>query len=389
MKKILLPLMAAMLLLLPGCLSPVSPEAYGYVIAIGADGGEDARYYYTLQLQRELSEPSSEHEGGALILGIEGDSLEEAVTKLEGNLPFTLSFSRTNLFVFSRALAEAGEVETLLSLSFDRLKIRRSAVLAVSEGAALEFLGGLSAGNDANIRKLREAVMLDMEKTGMISITSVAGLFEATETGLFDHTAALGVYEPDTVTDPEQKKAENEGKNPVESAKPDSRIGGIKTVMTGTALFSGWRMTGALTRDETLFLNIARGELKSGALTLREGDGSVALMLKKRSLKREISIDENGVKARVRVTLEAAVLSHPPGMTGGELEEFVENDAAKRIEESLYSVFLKCREADSDAMRFGTDAVRLFPSYEEWRAFDWKRRYPGMEAEFEVRIVTP
>ena len=167
MKKILLPLMAAMLLLLPGCLSPVSPEAYGYVIAIGADGGEDARYYYTLQLQRELSEPSSEHEGGALILGIEGDSLEEAVTKLEGNLPFTLSFSRTNLFVFSRALAEAGEVETLLSLSFDRLKIRRSAVLAVSEGAALEFLGGLSAGNDANIRKLREAVMLDMEKTGM------------------------------------------------------------------------------------------------------------------------------------------------------------------------------------------------------------------------------
>lgn len=389
MKKYLLALMAAMLLLLPGCLSPVSPEAYGYVIAIGADGGEDARYYYTLQLQRELSEPSSEHEGGALILGIEGDSLEEAVTKLEGNLPFTLSFSRTNLFVFSRALAEAGEAETLLSLSFDRLKIRRSAVLAVSEGAALEFLGGLSAGNDANIRKLREAVMLDMEKTGMISITSIAGLFEATETGLFDHTAALGVYEPDTVTDPEQKKAENEGKNPVESAKPGSRIGGIKTVMTGTALFSGWRMTGALTRYETLFLNIARGELKSGALTLRAGDGSVALMLKKRSLKREISIDENGVKARVRVTLEAAVLSHPPGMTGGELEEFVENEAAKRIEESLYSVFLKCREADSDAMRFGTDAVRLFPSYEEWRAFDWKRRYPGMEAEFEVRVVTP
>ena len=43
-----------MLLLLPGCLSPVSPEAYGYVIAIGADGGEDARYYYTLQLQIRL-----------------------------------------------------------------------------------------------------------------------------------------------------------------------------------------------------------------------------------------------------------------------------------------------------------------------------------------------
>lgn len=380
-------LMIAALTALPGCLSPISPEAYGYVISVGADRGVNKRYCFTFQLQRELSEPSSDKEGGAEILSLEGDTIEDAVTGLEGNLPFALSFSRTNLFVFSRETAEAGDIEELLSISFDRLKIRRSAVLAVSEGTALEFIGGLSAGNDPNIRKLREAVMLDMEKTGMISIMSAARLFEAVETGVFDHTAVLGRYDPEVMTDPEQKKNENEGKDPVESASPGDRIGGIKTIMTGTALFSGWRMTGTLTREETLYLNIARGELKNGTLSLRAGNGFVSLTLKIRSIKRNIDIGDGDITARVAVALDASVISKPPGMTERELESFVAGDVPRAIVRMLDSVFEKCLAADSDAMRFGTDAVKLFGTKEAWREFDWKSRYPGMTAEFSVSVA--
>lgn len=384
-------LLAAAELLAPlcGCLSPVSLDAYGYVISIAADRGADKKYRFTLLLQRELSEPGSEREGGASILAAEGDSLEEAVDAVEGGVPYTLSFARTNFFIFSSEIASSGDISELLSISFDSLKIRTSAFIAVSKGPAYEFVGGLSANNDANIRKLQEALMLDMEKTGMVKLMSVSRLFEAAGTGNYDYCSAYGEYFPDIKTDMEQKNDENEGKDPLESASPGGLTGGLKSRMIGAALFNGFVMTETLTREETMYLNLACGDLKNGAVAVKnsEGGGETVLILTPKSTKREVAILPGGPAARVEIKLFAGVHSKPAGMSEAELEGEVRRLAEEQIREGLESVFGKCRAANSDAMRFGCEAVKRFSSREDWEAYCWKRRYAEMTAVFSVELT--
>ena len=385
-------LLFSLILPLHACLSPVSLDAYGYVISIGVDRGRDKRYYFTLALQRELSEPGTEHEGGAAILASEGDTLDEAVTEIEGGVPFTLSFSRTSVFIFSRETAESGDMEDVLSLSFDSMKIRPSASICVSECEAYRFIGGLTANNDANIRKLQEAVMLDQEKTGMVTLSPVSRMFESVREGGFDYCAALGECSDDIITDMAQKKAENDGEDPLKDVEIGDRVGGLKSYVSGAALFSGWRMTGSLTRDDTMYLNIACGSFENGSVTIpcTGGDGeegSITIILSAMLLERDMRIEGGKPFAVVKVRLAAGIHGKPASLTLEETEAVIEDTAARLVERRLHEVFMKCIEARSDAMRFGTDAVKLFGSYDAWRAYGWKSHYPDLEACFEVQIM--
>lgn len=370
-----------------GCLSPVSLDAYGYVISIGVDRGREKRFYVTFALQRELEQSNTETEGGADILTCECDCLDEAKTEVEGRVPFTLSFSRTNFFIFSSEVAESGAIEEFLSFSFDAEKIRTSAALVVTKNSVYEFIGALSANNDANITKLQTAVMHDMEKTGMVAIMSVSMLFEAAETGLFDYTAPLGSTNEDIITDMEQKKAQAEGKNPLKDVKPGDIVGGLKSQMCGTALFSGWRKTGELTRDDTMYLNMANGEFINGAISLPCGeDGSPAtVLLSMNGVKRRLVPGEKP-RAAVSISLKASLHKSPPNAEKSLINEWIVNSIPGYIENRLYEVFSKCRAAHSDAMRFGASAAMQMRSAYEMLSFDRAAFLDSLEAEFTVEI---
>ncbi|MBR5713463.1 MAG: hypothetical protein IKX58_01550 [Clostridia bacterium] len=378
---------------LTGCLTPVSLDAYGYVISIGVDRGMKKKYYITLSLQRELSEQGAESDGGAAILAAEADSLDEALNEIEGNVPYSLSFSRTNYFLFSREVAESGDIEDFLSLSFDSLKIRTSAAMIITEGSVFEFVGGLSANNDANIKKLQEAVMLDMEKNGMIAMMSISRLFEANKDESFDYCAALGKFDDSIITDMEEKKTESEGKNPLGNVKLGDRVGGLKSFMAGAAVFSGYRMMETLTRDETMYLNMACGDYKNGTVSIpfsQNGEelGMVTLILSKQHIGRRVIINEDGsIRAEVDIRLAAGTHAKPDEANQTEMEHWINETAVNCIRQKLNDVFIKCRDAGSDAMRFGTEAIKLFRSDAEWKEFDWKSRYGSVEAVFNVELI--
>ncbi len=384
----LLLVITVLILSLAGCLSPVELDANGYVVLIGADRGVNKKYYFTLALQRELAEQNTESEGGAIALACEGDSIFEAVNELEGNVPYTLNFSRTNFIVISRELAEEGALRELVTTSFDSLRVRTSAVVLVTDGEVSEFVGGMYANNDANISKLQSALMLDEEKTGMVSVMSVSRLLEANAEGRFDYCTALGSYDDGIITDMEQKKTESEGKNPLGYVEKGDRVGGLKSLVSGTALFSGWSMTGELTREETVFLNMAVGDFKSGVITLEYRDGStVSVLLSMGSVKREVDFGAEGVKAKLRVRLYAAAHLADEDISPRDMDEWLTGDLARFLEGRLYEVFEKCRSAGSDAMRLGTELSKRFGSAEELEKFGWREAYRGMSAEFIVETV--
>lgn len=371
------------------CLKPVSLDAYGYVITIAIDRGREKEYYFTFALQRELGGENTESEGGAIALACEGDTIFEAVSELEGNVPYSLNFSRTHFIVMSAELAREGALRDFVMTSFDSLKIRPSALLVISEKEAGEFVGGLYSNNEANLTKLQTALALDKQKTGMVSVNSVSRLIEAGLTGCGDFCSAYGAYDDSIITDAAQKKTESEGENPLKDVKTGDRVGGLKSQIVGAAVFSGWEMVGELSREETMFLNMALGEFENGTLTLSiDGKRTVTVLVS--LVKTNVDIDpfaSGAIPAAVEITLSASPHLKDPDVTDAELDAFITERLGGIISERLSAVFEKCCAAGSDAMRFGTHAVKRFSTAREWEGYGWKDRYPLVEPEFKVYVV--
>jgi hypothetical protein len=364
MKKAFLFLLALALLAgsLSGCLAPVSLDALGYVVTVGIDRAPGGGFYFTLALQREMAEQNLESEGGASILADTGADLFEAIERIEGSVPYSLNFSRTNFIIMSRELAGEGGLSELLHTDLDSLKVRASAIVMISEESAFGFIGGMYANNDANINKLQTALLLDRMKTGMVSVVSLAELYEAAAEGRFDIAPALGARDDDIITDMAQKRSEAEGEDPLKDVSAGDRVGGLCAYVSGTALFSGLCMTGELSREETLFLNMASGGLGRGQLTFPTEDGPISVSVRLKSSKTSAFFAADGrIGFTVKIELEYGVMRGE----GGEAAEKL----AAYIEKKLYEVSEKCRAAGSDAMKLGVSASKLFRSYAEWDAF--------------------
>lgn len=390
MKRIVISLALFLLaFVFAGCLKPVSLDAYGYVITVAVDKGKEKEYYFTFALQRELGGENVESEGGAAALACEGDTIFEAVSELEGNVPYSLNFSRAHFIIMSRELAEEGALRDFVMTSFDSLRIRPSALLLISEKEAGKFAGGLYSNNNANITKLQTALALDKEKTGMISVNSISRLLEDCTMMTGDFCSAYGAYDESIITDAEQKKNESEGESPLKDAETGDRVGGFKSEIIGAAIFSGWKMTGVLTREETMYLNMALGEFENGNLTVDLGGGKNATVLLA-FVSRKVTADpfsEGAVPVKSRIMLAASPHLKDPDITDEELDRFITNELGGFVAERIGGVFEKCRAAGSDAMRFGTHAVKRFSTAREWEEYGWKEHIDRLEPVFEVTIV--
>lgn len=350
-------LILTFILPLAACLGPVSIDEYGYVISIGIDEGKAKKHYFVFALQRELTEADAQNEGGAVILAEEADGFDEAVAAIEARVPYALSFSRVGFFVFSGKAAQNGALSLLRELSFDSLKVRASAAVMISDGTVVDFLGGLSANNDANVSKIQTAVMLDSRMTGRVTVMSAARLFESLDAGSYGFCAPIGTTDPDIVTSMSEKKTEAEGEDPLEQAEPNARIGGLKTYLSGTALFSGLVMTGVLDREQTMYLNLANGEFKTGTVSLDTPDGEYTFVITLLSAKRRVKREEDSAVG-IELRLAAAVHSAPGQVTPDTLDKVMTELLPSELEKRLSEVASLAHEAGCDAMRMGLTLLR-------------------------------
>lgn len=384
-------LIGAALTMLGGCLNPVSLDDYGYVVSIGVDSGTTKKYYVTLALQRASLTQGNEKDGGAILLAAEGDSLVQAIDVIESNVSNALNFTRTNFIMFSREVAQRGDIEDFLSFSFDEIKMRKSALVVITDQTVHEFFGGLSANNSANITKLQASLLRDQKDTGTIIMTNVSGFFEACVEGRFDVCAPLGFYDADIITDMQQKTLEAEGKDPLSDIETGDRVGGLKSATAGVALFDGWTMTGELNGEETQFLNIIKGDYENGDFVLVADDGSqVVILAKLETYSRNVRSDtiySDDICVDVKIVLTISVLQYNGEMSYDELSEWVSKETIQYMTENLDYVLNKCKECQCDAAMFGTTISKCFSSVDSWQNYDWKARYQNLSPQYDIEII--
>lgn len=373
-------------LMFKGCLNPISIDSCGYVVTIGVDLGKKEPYEITLELQREHSNESSQNEGGAIILSDEGNNIFEVIKKLAENIPFQLDFTRTHVFLFSEAAARAGLIDDFLKMAFDTLRIRESAIMLITHCTVRKYIGGLNANNNANLSKLQDDLMRDVEHSGHAAITNVNRFREGCMERRFDSAIPMGFYDGEIITDVKQKEKSNKGENPIEKSEKAGRIGGMKSLTCGAALFDGAVMTGMLGADDTQFMNLGKGTFKNGSISCVQKDGSVltfTLTLNKRKVKIEMG---ERVKAGIDLQMDLTVQQDAELTIGKNWENGMKQILEEFIESELKRVFDKCQKCNCDALGIGRYVSKKFTNTAEWEKFDWKQAYKKARVDFNAEL---
>lgn len=368
------------------CFNPISVDNCGYVVAVGADIGMEKTYEITFELQRESAGESAENSGGALLLSVEADDIFSAIDELSSGIPYKLNFTRTHIFVFGEELARSGGITDFLDMSFDVLRIRRSALMIVSKAPVRDYFGGLVANNNANIAKMQDALISNVERTGEIAAVNVSLFLEACDEARFDPVMPLGDYEEGIITDTKQFDSTKKGENPIKDAKKGERIGGMKSLTVGAAVFDGNRMVGILDGFETQIMNIVRGDFCEGRMNIEIDNRVLCVFAANNKRRIRMKLDGEGASAEVEIKLNITIERDPTNRVAREFDQGEGKKLEEYLEREFERVFLKLKSLRSDAMGFGRSASMLFNDIDAYERFDWKDAYQRLKARFSVEL---
>ena len=381
MKKAALMILALVLCMnMSGCLGAVQADDYIYVVGIGFDKGSQYRFNVTFLVQKDVSGSEQTSTGGAEIISAEGDTLFDAITVLSAGVPFRINFSRANTFFFGEEVARSGSIKELSNITFNALKIRQSAKLMVCLGTAQRLMQGLCLEDVPNITKLQFSVFQDYAAEGITVITNYAGMLESIRGRRSDPLMMTGAGEKSKGSDDEQEEQEEYTTGGVR------RLGGMSPYVAGTALFDGWYMKGTLSGYDTMFLLLGRGELKKGALKVQHNEEWAVLYIKEEKPPR-VKLTLSGVpRAEVELEMACNIVKYKGAARSDEWDSGLQQTAEQLISNEMARVFNICRELNSDAFGFGEYASTQFSDIVSWEGYDWKSKYPLMEAEFCVKL---
>lgn len=392
-----------------GCMGPVQADDYIYVVGIGFDRGQQYRYNVSFLVQTESGGNTQSAQGGAEVLSAEGDTVHEAIVTLHAGGPFRMNFSRVNTLFFSEEIARSGDMQELSDLAFNAMRMRQSVKLMICLCEAKDLMQGLCLDNSPNITKVQFSVFQNYSNEGITVITNYSQFMACIREQRMDGTVMLGGIDTTAVHQQDKEAQEMTGSSGSGGSGGGSgggsssgggseqkqqfttegvmRTGGMSPYISGTALFDGWYMKGTINGNDTRYLLLARGEFEQGMITVPYGEGRWAVIFLRNAKKPDIKLTlEDIPMAHVDIELSCSVLQYVGDTAGMKWKGDMQETTQAFIEGELERVFNICRGMNCDAIGFGQQAAMQFGSSIEWEGYQWKQRYPQMQAKFNVKL---
>ena len=377
MKRIVLLCFAAVLaFVLGGCLGAASLDTLGYVSAIGFDKGERQPYAVTMLILNTNMESDDQQSGGTTAVSTECGGLYEAIGVLSASLPYKLDLSRTMLIVLSAEVARDGAA-ALLGAPYGQLRMRDNINLFVSTGSAEDALKGMENDIVPNLHKMAADFAGFADETGLSVAVTRKDWLEALSGGRFD--AVLPVC-----------GAKPEKHLPVPAVLSDGAYmggymagsGGMKTSLSGAAVFSGDRLVCLLDGQHAMTLNMVQGTFRTGRVQAEVNGERMDVLLRRGGAPR-IALTAS---AAPTVTVEVPLTLVPERQDGDPLALCSALEAT--LTERAEKTFRFCRAFSADAFGFGRYAAKQFLYAPAWQAYGWRTRFPALTATFRF-TVTP
>ena len=384
-------LLALCCLMLSGCGGGQEIESCLFVLAMAVDPAPEGNLTVTIKAlsgtqeavggtaaAQPTSPPGQAEDSGAeppepgyIVMSATAPSCLRALNMLSATTPRTVNLSQLREIVISRSLAETDATLTILKEIHGMYRANGEAFVVVTPDDAGDFIRRQRAILGVRLSKYLEVLFDHFARMDTIPADAqLASVIAAMESDTIDAAAvyaASNAFDSPLALETEADMDRLPGHLPRTSPAENEYL--------GCALFSGPRMTGTLTGEETGLLRLMMGE------AMRQ-ETFIGNALYRTNLPTRVrrSIDEDGTLC---VTISMS-LTH----VTGEEQETAQSIAAM-IERRAVQVLMILRAASCDAAGFGRIAIRKCLDIPSWEAQNWPEEYErrGVRVSADVRVL--
>jgi spore germination protein KC len=395
--------------LFSGCYDRREVDDLSYVIAIGFDKGTVNPLRMTIQYAIPLaiggggggdgggSGGGGESKSTGLVT-VEAPTLYSGLNMLNNFIGKQLYLSHAKVAVFSEELARNGDMHDYLHAMVRGREFRPNMNIVVSRGSAENYITSIKPVQEADPAKYYELKFSTYTYTGFTANTELSSFYNFQESTSKQPVATLvgvGNYEASKDIDPAKSTAAEKGRDkPLMGdyrAGEIPKAGDIKGETLGLAVFDGSKMTGELDGQESTMFLMATGQFDHAFLTFPDPgskDSHVVVNLKQsRMPKYKIEFVDGKPQISLSIKLEGDFLSIQSGINyeeGPKLIEFEDSSEQFIKNEILRLLNRTAKELHSDIFGFGRFEKANFLTWNEWKDFDWLKKY--RDASFNVEV---
>lgn len=308
-------------------------------------------------------------ESGYIVMSATAPSCLRALNMLSSTTPRNVNLSQLREIVVSRTLAETDATLSILREIHSMYRANGEAIVVVTPDDAGDFIRRQRAILGVRLSKYLEVLFDHFSEMDTIPADAqLASVIAAMESDTIDATA---VYAAGNAFDSEIVLGDAD-MDRLPGHLP--RTSPAENEYLGCALFSGPRMTGTLTGEETGLLLLMMGHAQRQSTFIGNALYRVNLPTRVRR-----GIDGDGILS-VQIAMN---LRHDAGE-----QEMTAEEIAAQIEREALAVLLRLRAASCDAVGFGRIAIRESLDIPHWEARNWPDEYEqlGVRVSADVRI---
>lgn len=402
MKRILLFLLLLLLCpLLTGCGGGQEIESCLFVLAMAVDPAPDGNLTVTVKALSGTQETaagslsSSGIANGAGSAGIPGDestpktggtgleatepgyivmsatakSCLRALSLLSATTPRTVNLSQLREVVISRTLAETDATLSILKEIHAMYRANGEAIVVVTPDNAGDFIRRQRAILGIRLSKYLEVLFDHFSEMDTIppdaQLSSVIAAMESSTTDAAAVYAAGNPFSGTLALAAESDLDRLPGHLPRTSPAENEYL--------GSALFSGPRMTGVLTGEETGLLCLMMDSAQRRITFI--GDAQYKTNLHTR-VARTLGSADGALEILIRMSLTRIA---------GDAYE-APDDIAQQIERGCVSVLQKLQTASCDAIGFGRIAIRSSLTIPDWEETNWQASYEMRSVRVRAKV---
>ncbi|MBR5302488.1 MAG: hypothetical protein IKU38_06615 [Clostridia bacterium] len=310
-------------------------------------------------------------EPGYIVMSATAPSCLRALNVLSSTTPRTVNLSQLREVVLSRALAQTDATLTILKEIHSMYRANGEAIVVVTPDDAGDFIRRQRAILGVRLSKYLEVLFDHFSEMDTIPPDAqLASVIAAMQSNTID---AAAVYAAGNAFDSAIVLSGAADMNRLPGHLP--RTSPAENEYLGCALFSGPRMTGTLTGEETGLLCLIAGQAKRRAAFIGSALYRTNLPTRVRR-----SIDPDGTLS-VHIAMSLKHIAGEAQQTGEEI--------AAQIEREAVAVLLRLRAASSDAAGFGRIAIRESIDIPSWEERNWQDEYErlGVRVSAEVSVL--
>jgi len=404
--SLVLAVLLAGLLFLPGCWGYHEIDETAHILLLGIDKGKEN----ALTLTALIAVPRRMGGGGgggavgggggggggqkpSVTVAVECRTVFTGLEMINSVIERRATLNHLKSVVFSEEMTKDG-LGFHLNALMRYPEFRRTVFIAVCRKSARELLEKLQPLMEANPAKYVELYMGTQRYVGFIPFNQVHHFYNDMKSESSEPVCALISLE-------RREGVKGAGK---EQKKPEGdfvagelpRQGGNKTELIGSAVFHGEKMAGTISGSETVILNMLRGWFRETVYAFPDpqspGRFVVFRLLAERKPQVKVRLNVERIPAiDVRVPLDAEILSIQSGVHYEEPDRLpvLQQEINRRLEKETARLIRKTQEQfRADIFGFGFKARKLAATYPEWRQMNWPELYPEAQTRvvFDVQI---